>query len=119
MTYTVKQIWREQHDKCPTLLLAWPGNPKIPHDVVQMHVPDGVTSFKAAADLAEATAAQALFLVEQLEQRVVLLLETHEGTLSISLPIERHGDVKVLGTEQVTRNTESIGVLWRKNRPTG
>lgn len=109
----VRKHWRAKQ-RFPTVLLAWPGDPTSRYEIVHMAVPKEVTSFRAAVDLTEKTKAYALFLFEELEDRVLLLVETRQGTLAISVPIEQHGDVRVLGKEQETRDTESLGVLWRK-----
>lgn len=111
----VRAFWKE-NQRYPTVLLAWPLDPTIEYNVVHFSVPEGVKALDAAKSLAKKTSAYALFLLEQQEKRVLLLLETRASTLAISLPIERHGDTRVLGTATEDRNREALGVLWSKER---
>lgn len=112
----VRKFWRE-HQRYPTVLLAWPLNPKVRYDVVHCSIPSDASLIRTAMELTAKTDAYALFLLEQQEHRVRLLLETQEQALAIYIPIERHGDTKALGKEREERNTESLGVLWKAGRP--
>lgn len=60
------------------------------------------------------TKAYALLLTEQKEREVSVILESHHGTRSWSIPILSSGDVRVLGEARTADDKDSLGILWRK-----
>lgn len=65
-------------------------------DVVSFVIPEKMTTPIAASKLAKATRAYALLLIERIEDRVDVVLESHHGVKRWTMAIVRHGDVKVL-----------------------
>ena len=57
----------------------------------------------------------ALLVVEQRPTAVVALFESPHGARAWTLPIERHGDHRVLGKPEVQDDGECLGILWRSN----
>jgi hypothetical protein len=63
--------------------------------------------------------AYALLVVELNDKEVFARFESQHGARSWrSLP-ERHGDIRVLGTEVIHDDAEHVGVLWRKDTSRG
>jgi hypothetical protein len=114
----VRDLWNKDH-AVPRMVIAWPGeevkaNDGKPVDLVTLAVPPEVTTHKALRDMLERTHAYALLLVEQTKDAVELTLESAHGAYHWSLPIRRHGDVPVLEMARATKNTQSLGLLWRR-----
>jgi hypothetical protein len=63
---------------------------------------------------AQKTKAYALLLAEQLKDEVRVVLESHHGTRSWSIPILVSGDIRTLGTAVVKDDTHRIGILWNR-----
>lgn len=59
------------------------------------------------------TNAYALVLVQQRDDQVLVILESQHGAVSWVLPINRSGDVQVLGRAKKIEDGEHIGLLWR------
>ena len=66
--------------------------------------------------LVHMTEAYALLLVEQRDTDIQVILESHHGTRSWTIPIRQSGDVRVLGDPIVQDNTNRIGILWESRR---
>jgi len=111
----VRKYW-DANETYPTLLLAWPTAHDVPYEVVNMAVPEGMKSLDAAKALTSRTRAYALFLLEQHKNCIKLILETQTSALSVTLPIEQHGDTRALGTAQTKKDSENLGVLFRPGR---
>lgn len=62
--------------------------------------------------LVEITDAYALLLVEQKDNDLQVILESHHGTRSWTIPIRQSGDVRVLGDPTIQDNVNRIGILW-------
>jgi hypothetical protein len=60
------------------------------------------------------TKAYALLLTEQQEKEVLVILESHHGTRSWSIPILVSGDIRTLGQVVVKDDTHKIGLLWAR-----
>lgn len=120
----VREQWRRTKTVHRTLL-AWPSrflegaDGSTITDIVTFAVPDGVVTFTAAVELARATEAYALLLVERQDRAVKVILESSHGARGWTLPIRRHGDVDVLEKEEASTDTECIGVLWRPQQVRG
>jgi hypothetical protein len=103
-------------------LLTWPGRPVPDHDgslvkgTVKLDLSDTPKSVwsRDIREAVELTGAVAILLCEQLEDRVLVILESRYGTTSWQLPIQQRGDVDILGQPSTHINLHSIGILWRK-----
>lgn len=99
-------------------LYAWPSehiqteSGVITH-IISFEVPDNMSTHEAALNLAKASKAYALLLIEPRQECVKIILESHHGARAWTLPVQRHGDIDVLKKEEVTTDTENIGILWR------
>jgi hypothetical protein len=60
------------------------------------------------------TKAYGLFVIEPFEAQIRAIFETHHGSRCWNIPIERHGDVRVLGRPTIHDNTQSVGLLWKQ-----
>lgn len=58
----------------------------------------------------------ALMLGEQREDEVIVTFESPHGSRCWRFPIERHGDVQILGRPSTRDDVDSIGILWKANR---
>jgi hypothetical protein len=65
-------------------------------------------------DLVQRTNAYALLLVTQEAGSVRVILESPHGAVLWKLPIERRGDIRILGKAVVTKDTDCVGLIWRK-----
>jgi len=114
-----KKMWNRRQS-LPTSLLSWPseeikddqGNPI--DRVVSLAVPEHIPLRKALVDMLERTLPYALLLAEVRDKELVVILESHHGTRSWRYPIEWRGDVHRLGEGIRKDNTDSLGVLWRR-----
>lgn len=70
---------------------------------------------KTIVQAVQRTQAYAILLCEQRDSDVQIILESHHGSRCWTLPIERHGDIKVLGPASTRDDTECLGILWRPN----
>lgn len=59
------------------------------------------------------TNAYAMVLVQQRDDRVLVILESQHGSVNWVLPVYRSGDVFVLGQAKRSEGGEHIGLLWR------
>lgn len=62
--------------------------------------------------IAKETKAYAILLVQEMEQALVVIFESRMGTRSWRIPIEDHGNVRVLGDPEERTDTDRIGLLW-------
>jgi len=118
-------VWREQRCIHP-LLLSWPAervqadNGKIITHLVLMDlssIPQGSWS-RVIKEFIVRTKAYAICLTEQQHDVVSVQLESVKGTRVWRLPIERHGDVLVLGKASSEDNVPALGYLWRPGSAT-
>jgi hypothetical protein len=56
----------------------------------------------------------AILFAEQRDKDVLLILESKYGTQSWSLPIQRRGDVRILGKPIKRRDEDKLGLLYKK-----
>jgi hypothetical protein len=102
---------------------AWPGEVILDDNNIPLEgecvldLPSNKSSWSSTIlSFVKRTKAYALLLTEQLEGEVRVILESHHGTRSWSLPIHVSGDVRVLGTAVVKDDTHRIGILWGTRR---
>lgn len=62
---------------------------------------------------------RAVMLIEPRAKDVLIVFETSFGSRSWTLPIEIHGDVRVLGPPAVVDDRDSVGLLWSPQRMRG
>ncbi len=114
----VRAAWRRDRDY-PRVLIAWPAehlhfeSGRVIKNTVSLAVPAHMTSRAAAIEMARQTGAYALLLVERHEKELKVILESPHGTRCWHLPLERHGDVVMLGRETLSEDLDHIGVLWQ------
>lgn len=112
----VFKAWRDKL-KFSDILVTWPsrpisaddGSPITDHCLLPLPATD---RRKAIVAMVGRTDAHALLLLEKTEEDVYLLVETPMGTKSWRLPIEKHGDVRVLGSPTVKTNVDKLGLLY-------
>lgn len=116
----LKRMWKKKH-KLPSMILSWPASAvkddkgKTIDDVISLTVPDNITLSKAIRDMVVRTKPYALLVCDTRQQDVVkVFLESHHGARTWTIPVKRHGDVRVLEEESYKDNGECLGVLWRK-----
>lgn len=100
-------------------LMAWPSEPVLDdvgipiEGTCLLDLPKNTSSWSATIrSFAKKTKAYALLLTEQLESEVRVILESHHGTRSWSVPILVSGDIRTLGAPVVKDDTHRIGILW-------
>lgn len=116
----LQELWKDQQRIDPILLL-WPAEPVRTKEGVMF---EGCVYCELTGDeqARRATMLQAiervrpygLLLVEQREGAVKAIFETHHGTRTWTLPIKKHGDVRVLYDPQSADDAESLGFLWKR-----
>lgn len=119
---SLRERWKT-NGRVEPFFLAWPAEIVKAHDgslindVCKLELPEvkekWADLFRQAVEL---TKAYAILLCEQKEDGVKVILESPHGTRCWTLPVERHGDVYVLGKTSIKDNVESVGLLWRPNR---
>lgn len=102
-----------------SFIMSWPSESILDDNGVLL---EGTVMLELPKDKAEwsstllafvkRTKAYALLLTEQLENEVRVILESHHGTRSWTLPIWVSGDIKTLGSVVVKDDTHRIGILW-------
>lgn len=102
-------------------IISWPAEPILGDDgLVITHecyldLPKNHSSWSdTIRNFVKKTKAYALLLAEQREREVLLILESHHGTRSWSIPIIVSGDIRTLGTVVTKDDTHKIGILWGK-----
>lgn len=66
--------------------------------------------------MVEKTKAYGLVLIEQVDDYLRVLFETHHGARAWLMRLERHGDVVVCMAPEVRDDAECVGILWRRGR---
>ena len=119
----VREVWKKEHGY-PRMLISWPKenlratDGTIIKGTVTFAPPTGMSLREAGKTMAKVTQAYALLAFEQRETSIKIILETEYHTNTWTLPIERHGDVDVLGKEKAAKDAECIGALWRPSPTT-
>ncbi len=116
----LRDLWKE-HRKIDPILLLWPADPVRTKEGVMFEgcvyceLPQAENERRATVLSAlERVRPYALLLVEQQDVAVKAIFETHQGTRTWTLPIKKHGDVRVLYDPQMADDVESLGLLWRR-----
>lgn len=119
----LRELWKE-HRKIDPILLLWPAEPVQTKEGVMFEgcvyceLPAAESERRATILKAlERIRPYAVLLVEQHELDVKAIFETHQGTRTWTLPIKRHGDVRVLYDPKMADDEESLGLLWRRGMP--
>jgi hypothetical protein len=116
-------VWRARRRIRP-YVVAWPSGDIEFHgyktdEPVSFMMPDDRSEWSSfLIDVARNNKAYALLLVEQREQAVVAILESHHGTKSWHYPLADHGGTLLLRDPIEKTDTESIGLLWRPDSGT-
>lgn len=120
----LKAVWRKKQN-VPTTVATWPATPIRSDDgrtithLITLHVPTHVPLHKAVKDLVVRTKAYAFFTCDGTQDELRVVLESHHGVRSWTTPIERHGDVRVLGETRVQDGVGGFGLLWQKKQGSG
>lgn len=118
----VRKRWRANKGKIATMIFTWPSEEVLADDghpikgTCCLEVPDTMTVAEATRLMVHRTNAYALVLVEDRGDKVQVIFESPHGTKSWTSPIVRKGDVRALGTSTEKIDTDSIGLLWNKNK---
>lgn len=116
------QTWRKRR-KIDSYAAVWPREPVIDdagQEITQSilcpisSTLDAAQRLKLLQQLVERAKAYGLVVVEQRENAIHILLETHHGSRSWRIPLTWHGDVQVPGQVEKRDNEECVGLLWRK-----
>lgn len=116
------EIWKaEGHIEAS--LLTWPSEPIIDDEgkkvegVCALELPeDREERHTAIRSMVKRTKAYGLLLIETVGAEVRAILETPHGTKCWIMPIQKSGDVKILGEPTITTNRENVGLLWAPQR---
>jgi hypothetical protein len=121
----VHKMWKEDR-RIPTMLFSWPSvhlrssdNKTTITHLVSFVPPREVNLMDSALFFARKTEAYALLLVRREGNEIKIVVESAHGSKSWKIPVERHGDVEVLGKAKAAENADHIGILWRPNVPVG
>lgn len=121
----VREIWAKERT-VGNMVMSWvreviydrQGKPI--NDTVVLELPTGAVSKNILARFVAKTKAFAFLVVERRDKEVRLTLESEHGCVIWVMPIERHGDIWVLGNEKAKRNPtaggEAVGLLWRPSQ---
>lgn len=113
-------MWQKKR-KLPPLVLSWPAETikddsgRTINDMVALQVPADVPLMRALTDMMTRTKAYALLICTATEDELRVVLESHHGVRCWTTPIERHGDVRVLGKTRVQDGQGGYGLLWHKS----
>jgi hypothetical protein len=116
--HKIYDMWKKR--KCvPPFFLSWPRvtvsdyEGKKVNDVCTLDLPEDRSRWTdLMVQAVQLTKSFAILLVEQREEDILLILESGHGTRSWSLPIERRGDVTMLGKPVKKTDADRIGLLW-------
>jgi hypothetical protein len=120
------QIWQTDGHLSPGILF-WPTDTVMTTDrasplegVLVGPLPDPKERPALFASALEVISPYGIFTVELVGEpgppALVGTFETSHGARQWVRPVQRHGDVSVLGPEVVTDNRQHLGVLWAPNR---
>lgn len=116
---SIYDTWKKE-GKIKPFLVSWPGETLLDDHGVPfqgaclLDLPDNQSKWlETVVTFAKRTKAYALLLTEQKEREVHIILESHHGTRSWTIPILVSGDLRTLGTAAIKDDTHKIGVLWR------
>lgn len=108
--------------RIPSFAIAWP-SVRIHYKGTQTERPvtKPLTNPKTKQEelrlFAKTTKAYALLLVEEREKAVVVILETPHGTVLWTVPIEDHGNVRVLGDAIEEAGGARLGLIKQISAP--
>lgn len=112
---TAQKIWRKGED--PSFVIAWPTEPlkgedgEMIEDEVLAEFPKENVQ-ERLRKLVDVTKAYGLLVIEKTPNALIIIFESHQGTHSWVSPVERHGDVTVLGKTVEENNVRHHGLLW-------
>jgi hypothetical protein len=111
--------WRVERRIRP-FIISWPGETILDdaglplQGTCLLDLPDSKSKWsETMRRFAARTKAYALLLAEQHPTEVLVILESHHGTRSWSIPILVSGDIRTLGTAVIKDNVHKIGLLWK------
>lgn len=116
------RIWEESEKKLVSYAIAWPAeavratNGKDISGPIIMMMPERGLWTTALNGLVEKTKAYGLFLIDVSDLAIVAKFETSHGARAWTIPIQWHGDRRMLGSRKVKDNAECVGLLWSPNR---
>lgn len=117
------KTWAE-HSEIGAFVLVWPDRMVSFHghrtiNPMPFDMPENKKDWAGKLrQLIEDKHAFALLLVEQRKQDILAVFESPHGAVSWQVPIENHGDVRILGTPIEKVDAEYIGLLWSPRRAT-
>lgn len=121
MVEEVVHLW-QAHRTVTELAFAWPSrmifsDAGVPIDgLISMQLPErGAKREAALQHLVLRTQAYGLFVIEALGNTVKVFFETPHGARVWSFRVRQSMDLKVLSRPTVSDDTESIGLLWKKD----
>jgi hypothetical protein len=116
------QTWKEKRSIDP-FLISWPAETLLDDNGIMLEgpcsldlPPERESWSQTIRYFTQRTQAYALLLTEQKEEEVRIILESHHGTRSWTLPIQLSGDLRVLGAPKREDDTQCIGLLWNPAR---
>lgn len=122
----MRDLWKKNL-KVESFAVSWP-SVKLDTDdggtvnrAVLMPIPDHFNeqqTLEALKRMVVRTKAYGIALIERHGGELRVLFETQHGARAWLAPLERHGDVDVLGETQVHDNAEHLGLLWNATRST-
>lgn len=114
-----KEMWMARR-RIPTMILSWPAESIVDdhgnaiNDVVALVVPTDIPLLRALTDITTRTKSYALLVCTSTDKEIKIVLESHHGVRCWVIPIERHGDVDVLGEMNVSDNAGGYRLLWNQ-----
>jgi len=120
-----RELW-ERGEPVFAHAIAWPsegvstddGKRRISGPII-LPMPEAALWQDALKKLIQRTKAYGLFLLEFREKELYAVFESPHGAQSWRVPIERHGDVRVLGDQRVSTDRECLGLLWSPKKGSG
>lgn len=117
-----RELWA-QGDKAEPAIFTWPS--EVLHADDSGTPVNDICCCKLDADrnkwpdtirgVAERTKAFAVLVMDPRETEVRFLFESPKGTRAWTIPIQRHGDVSVLGKVRREDGAARTGLLWKTN----
>lgn len=116
LVQTAQRVW-QQGKGDPSFVVLWPSEPL--KDADGTRIEDEVlaefprqNTHAALRRLVDRTKAFGLLVIELRPDALSAVFESRHGAHSWVYPIERHGDVRVLGSLVSATDTVSLGLLW-------
>jgi hypothetical protein len=119
---TLYDTWKREKRITPFVIL-WPADAVKDREGIEIEGPclreldaDKTQWRRQLVEAIGLANAYALALIQQQDERVLVILESQHGVVNWVLPILRSGDIRILGRSKMQRGGEQVGLLWS---PTG